>query len=58
VEQPQLMARQDNGTDLATSNLHRNNNMETTHCDAVQNDSAANMNTNTTALRIVIGFPL
>jgi hypothetical protein len=47
----------DDGTDLATSNLRRNNKTETTHSDAGLNDSAANINTNTTALRIIIDFP-
>jgi hypothetical protein len=28
------------------------------HVDAAQNDSAANTNTNTTALRTIIDFPL
>lgn len=30
--------------------------METTHSDAAQNDSTANINTNTTALGIIIDF--
>jgi hypothetical protein len=47
----------DDGTDLATSNLSGSNDKETTHGDAAQNDSAANRNTNTTALRIIIDLP-
>jgi hypothetical protein len=39
------------------SNLLRNNKTETAHSDAVQNDSAANINTNTTVLWIIIDFP-
>jgi hypothetical protein len=45
------------GTDLATSNLCRNNKMETMHCDAWQNDSADNITINTTALLTIIDFP-
>jgi hypothetical protein len=30
--------------------------METSHIDAVQNDSAANINTNMTALQIIFTF--
>jgi hypothetical protein len=47
----------DDGTDLATSNFHRNSKTETMYSDSVQNDSAANINTNTTALQIIIDFP-
>jgi hypothetical protein len=42
------------GTDLATSNLRRNNETETLQSDAAQNRSAANINTNTVALQIII----
>jgi hypothetical protein len=38
------------------SNLRRNNETETTHDDDVQNDSATNRNTNTTAMQIIIDF--
>jgi hypothetical protein len=31
--------------------------MQTMHSNAVQNNSAANMNTNTTVLRIITDFP-
>jgi hypothetical protein len=37
--------------------LDGNNDKETTHGDAAQNDSAANRNTNTTALRIITDLP-
>jgi hypothetical protein len=47
----------DDGCDLATSNLLRNNNLETIHIDAMQNDSGANVNKTTTTLQIVINFP-
>jgi hypothetical protein len=47
----------DDGTDLAISNLCRNNKRETAHSDVVQNNSAANINTNKTALRIIIDLP-
>jgi hypothetical protein len=46
--------RSDDGTDLATSKLRGNNDKETTHGDAAQNDIAANRNKNRTALRIII----
>lgn len=52
------MARQSYGTDLPTSSLPRNNKMEATHSDAAQNDSAANRNTNTTALEDNYRLPL
>jgi hypothetical protein len=45
----------DDGTDLATSDLLRNNKTESTHSNAAQNDSSANRNTNSNALRINIG---
>jgi hypothetical protein len=38
-------------------NAEQNNDKETTRGDAAQNDSAANRNTNTTALWIIIDFP-
>ena len=45
------------GTDLATSNLHSCDKKETKPSDARENDSAANRNTNATALRIIIDSP-
>jgi hypothetical protein len=45
------------GTDLTTSNLHTDNKMETMCIDAMQNDNAANINTNTAALWIITVFP-
>jgi hypothetical protein len=46
----------DDENDLATSNLYRNK-TETVHSNAGQNNSAANMNTYTTTLQIIIDFP-
>jgi hypothetical protein len=43
----------DDGTNRATSNLHRNK-TQNTHSNVAQNDSAANINTNTTAVWIII----
>ena len=43
----------DKGTDQATSNLHSCDKKKTTPSDARKNDSAANRNTNATALRII-----
>jgi hypothetical protein len=46
------------GTVLATSNLRSNDKTKTTPSDARNNDSAANRNTNATALRMIIDSPL
>jgi hypothetical protein len=45
------------GTDLTTSNLGSDNKMETMCIDAMQNDNAVNINTNTAALWIITVFP-
>jgi hypothetical protein len=36
--------------------MHRSNKVEIMHINAAQNDSAANINMNTIALQIIIGF--
>jgi hypothetical protein len=47
----------EDGIDLATSIFHINK-MEIQHSNAVQNNSAANINKNITALRIITDLPL